>query len=73
MNSSRQSPGGTEENLSMADGGVVTSPKLFENATKETHTEGKLPMCLTRNHSMKTYWRSGGMASCILNLGTRWR
>jgi hypothetical protein len=22
---------------------------------------------------MKTYWMSGGIAACILDLGTRWR
>jgi len=27
---------------------------------------------LTKNHAMKTYWVSRGIASHILNLGTRW-
>jgi hypothetical protein len=28
---------------------------------------------LTEHHAMKTYWGSGGIASRILDLGTRWR
>jgi hypothetical protein len=32
--------------------------------------EGKVvPM----HHAMKTYWGSGGIAPCILDLSTRWR
>jgi len=31
----------------------------------------KLPLCLTKHHAIKTYWRSGGTAPYILNLGTR--
>jgi len=40
-----------------------------------TYTKVKLKLspCLTKHHTMKTYWKGGGMASCILNLGTRWR
>jgi hypothetical protein len=33
----------------------------------------KLSLCLTKHHAMKTYWGSGGIASRILDLGTRWR
>jgi hypothetical protein len=33
----------------------------------------KLSLCLTKHHAMKTYWGSGGIASCILDLGTRWK
>jgi hypothetical protein len=33
----------------------------------------KLSLCLTKHHGMKTYWRSGGIAPRILDLGTRWR
>jgi hypothetical protein len=33
----------------------------------------KLSLCLTKHHAMKTYWRSGGIAPRILDLGTRWR
>jgi len=28
---------------------------------------------LTEHHTMKAYWGSRGIASCILDLGTRWR
>jgi len=35
--------------------------------------KGKLSLCLTKHYVMKTYWRSGGIASPILNLGTSWR
>jgi hypothetical protein len=30
-------------------------------------------LCLTKHHTMKTYWRSGGIAPLILDLGIRWR
>jgi hypothetical protein len=30
-------------------------------------------LCLTKHHAMKKYGGSGGIASRILNLGTRWR
>jgi hypothetical protein len=33
----------------------------------------KLSLCLTKHHAMKTYYGSGGIASRILDLGTRWR
>jgi hypothetical protein len=33
----------------------------------------KLSLCLTKHHSMKAYWGSGGIAPRILDLGTRWR
>jgi hypothetical protein len=33
----------------------------------------KLSLCLTKHHAMKTYWRSGGIAPRIRDLGTRWR
>jgi hypothetical protein len=32
-----------------------------------------LSLCLTKHHAMKMYWGSGGIALCILDLGTRWR
>jgi hypothetical protein len=38
-----------------------------------TTTKVKLSLCLTKHHAMKTYWRSGGIAACILNPCTRWR
>jgi hypothetical protein len=33
----------------------------------------KLSLCLTKHHTMKTYRRSGCIAPCNLDLGTRWR
>jgi hypothetical protein len=30
-------------------------------------------LCLIKHHAMKTYWGSGGIASPIPNLGTKWR
>jgi hypothetical protein len=35
--------------------------------------EVKLSLCLTKHHTMKMYWGSGGIAPRILDLGTRWR
>jgi hypothetical protein len=31
----------------------------------------KLSLCLTKCHAMKTYWGSGGITPCILDLATR--
>jgi hypothetical protein len=28
---------------------------------------------LTERHAMKAHWGTGGIAPCILDLGTRWR
>jgi len=39
------------------------------------HNYGKkmnLSLCLTKNHTMKTYSGSGGIHPRILDLGTRW-
>jgi hypothetical protein len=33
----------------------------------------KMSQCWTKHHAMKTYWRSGGIAPRILDLGTIWR
>jgi hypothetical protein len=33
----------------------------------------RLSLCLSKHHAMKTYWGSGGIAPCILDLGTGWR
>jgi hypothetical protein len=33
----------------------------------------KLSLCLTKHHTMKTYWGNRGIAPSILDLGTRWR
>jgi len=32
-----------------------------------------LSHALTEHHAMKAYWGSGGIATHILDLGTRWR
>jgi len=32
----------------------------------------KLSLCLTKHHAMKTYLENGGIASRILDPGTRW-
>jgi hypothetical protein len=33
----------------------------------------KLSLCLNKHYAMKSFWGSGGTASSILTLGTRWR
>jgi hypothetical protein len=33
----------------------------------------KFSLCLTKHHSVKTYWGSGGIAPRILNFGTSWK
>jgi hypothetical protein len=40
---------------------------------KDNKVKVKLFLCLTKHHTMKTYWESGGIAPHILDLGTRWR
>jgi len=37
------------------------------------YTKVKLSLSLTKHHAMKTYWGSEGTATCIPDLGTRWR
>jgi len=37
------------------------------------HRKGKVSLCLTKYHNMKTCWGSGGIAPVIFNLGSRWR
>jgi hypothetical protein len=29
-------------------------------------------LCLNKHHAIKTYWGSGGVVPCILDLGSRW-
>jgi hypothetical protein len=38
-----------------------------------TRLKVNLSLCLTKHHVIKTYWMSGGIAPCILDLGTRRR
>jgi hypothetical protein len=38
----------------------------------DTKVKVKLSLCLTKHHAVKTYWGSGGISPCILNLGARW-
>jgi hypothetical protein len=33
----------------------------------------KLSLCLAKHHAMNTYWGSGGIAPCIINICTIWR
>jgi hypothetical protein len=39
----------------------------------EVKVKVNLSLCLTKHHTMMTYWGNGGVALCILDLGTRWR
>jgi hypothetical protein len=36
-----------------------------------TYLKVKLSLYLTKHHAMKTCWESGGIAACILDLGTK--
>jgi hypothetical protein len=51
--------------------------RLWREAGKDYLLRGfincKLSLCLTKHHAMKTYWRNGGLAPRILDLGTRRR
>jgi hypothetical protein len=46
---------------------------LIMNLRWKVKVKGKVSLCLTKHHAMKTYWGSGGLAPRILDLGTRWR
>jgi hypothetical protein len=47
---------------------VILCGELCELMCKVWYTN-----CLIMHHAMNMYWVSGGIAPCILNLGTRWR
>jgi hypothetical protein len=42
-------------------------------STESVKVKVKFSLCLTKHHATKAYWRSGGIASRILDLGTKWR
>jgi hypothetical protein len=45
----------------------------MEACERKGKVKVKLSLCLTKQHTMKTYWGSGGIAPRILDLGTKWR
>jgi hypothetical protein len=47
--------------------------KLTEHTLYMIKLKVKFSLRLTKHHAMKTYWESGGIAPCVLDLGTRWR
>jgi hypothetical protein len=51
--------------------GILKTIQLFY--TYEVNVKVKLSLCLTKHHTMKAYWGSGGIAPCIIDLGTRRR
>jgi hypothetical protein len=42
---------------------------IYRSKSKERSKKVKLSLCLTKHHAMKAYWRSGGIAPRILDLG----
>jgi hypothetical protein len=45
-----------------------------KHSPPSSKVKGKVvPILLTKHHAMKTYWGSGGIALCIIDLGTGWR
>jgi hypothetical protein len=50
----------------------VTPHSHVHRETEEVKVKVKLSLYLTKHHAMKTYWGSGGIAPCILDLGIRW-
>jgi hypothetical protein len=53
---------------------IYDQKKITEKALNSTgKSKGKVVLCLTKHHAMKTYWGSGAIAPRILDLGTRWR
>jgi hypothetical protein len=46
----------------------------FMGVVVNVEGEGEvIPVLLTEHPAMKEYWKSGGMAACVLDSGTRWR
>jgi hypothetical protein len=39
---------------------------------RKVNVKVNLSVCLTNHRAVRTYWRSGGIAPFILDLGTRW-
>jgi hypothetical protein len=52
----------------------VSSPCSQKPAIGRSPKPAQSSLCaLTKHHAMKAYWRSGGIGSRILDLGTWWR
>jgi hypothetical protein len=47
--------------------------KVFNETVKGIGKGKSCPCALTEHNAMKAYWRSGGIAPCILDLSTRQR
>jgi len=47
--------------------------KAFPVLNEEPRLEERRIHCLIKHHAMKTYWESRGIATLVLNLGTRLR
>jgi hypothetical protein len=49
-------------------------PRLFNNNNNNNNNNNKVvPVFLTQHHAIKACWGSRGIASRILDLGTKWR
>jgi hypothetical protein len=52
---------------------ITHVPRVDTTALLCTKGKGKVVLCLTKHRAMKKYGGIGGIAPCILDLGTRWR
>jgi hypothetical protein len=52
-------------------GRFISKPN--EGRDKDTKVNVKLSLCLSKHHTIKTYWGNGGVSLRILDPGTRWR
>jgi hypothetical protein len=52
---------------------ITTRRHKSERPGSDVKGKEKLSMCLNKQHVIKTYCESGGIAPCILSLRTRWR
>jgi hypothetical protein len=53
---------------------MITKKKVVVRVLKANIKRVKVKsLFLTKHYTMKTYWWSGGMASRVLDLDTRWR
>jgi hypothetical protein len=50
--------------------------KFRDSITRDVEvvsTQVKFSLCLTKHHTMNTYWRSGGIAPRIIDLCAGWK
>jgi hypothetical protein len=60
-------------NLGAVLGSMARRSRYIQIVSMCKKVKVKVSLCLTKHQAMKKYWRSGGIAPRIPDLGTRWR